>query len=816
MIHTTSVSYVLPLVLVVLGASVIISWLIKDRDRTISLPTIAILLFGSGWSLGYALELLFVTTTWKVAFAALQYPFISFMPVAWLFFAASLAGYRALITKRAVVLISLVPLAMQIIIWTNSFHHQFWKDVETITQGPFLLLDFSYGPLFWFGYIYGFALLLTSIILMLYVSVNDRNSNIDARSIMVVAPLLPMLANIVYTQRWGPVPNLDLTPFAFTISGIIFGYGIIFRHLDKVSFGTRLINSENQLRQTKKQLEEINRDLQQELETRREMEKQLQYNELSLTRLVRERTDDLRTSEERIRLLLDSTMEGIIGLDAIGNCTFCNIAARNGLKFDEADILGKNVHALIHHSRADGLTNLLQDCKICNIDYQGLVVHSDEQVFWRLDNTSFAVECWSHPIIDNDKLVGSVITFIDIEHRRRQLEQEAYLHDQLRHSQKMEAIGTFSIGIAHDFNNILNGLKGCVELALDSEGNEQERQSYLNDALKSTDSGAELVGQILSYSRKTEVTKSGVNLVELVSSTLKLLRRTVPTTIEIDAIINVEDAWISADDTQIQQVLFNIFSNSVDAIDSSAGRIELLIEDFEGWSGLASTYNHSKSPRYLKLSIHDSGCGVVADDLEHVFEPYYTSKKPGSGTGMGLAVAYSIIENHAGYIDIESSDGEGTTVNVYLPRVKYVSPIVDTESATRNIRKANGRVLLVDDDRTNRRVFKAALEKIGCEVVTMNDGESAFSVYCEAQDEFDLVITDETMPRMSGATLAGQILKLRSEQAIILCSGYSVSIDDKQAKAMGISRYVTKPVSLRVLVEIAQDVLLESQQKKRR
>jgi len=379
------------------------------------------------------------------------------------------------------------------------------------------------------------------------------------------------------------------------------------------------------------------------------------------------------------------------------------------------------------------------------------------------------------------------------------------LETHLQQAQKMEAIGTLAGGIAHDFNNILAAILGYGELlAFDMQKDTLAWQN-LQAVLQSTHRAKDLVGQILAFSRQNELNLMPVQISSIVKEALKMLRASLPTTIEIRRKIETTDGIVNANPTQIHQVLMNLCANAGHAMREKGGVLEVGLSRI--WVGQEKQSPHPdlKSGAFLKLSVRDSGSGMTTDVLERIFDPYFTTKEAGEGTGLGLAIVRGIVRAHGGAVKVESAPDEGAVFEVYLPEIqKEISTKAVTMKAYRTGQET---ILFVDDEQALVTMSKQMLELLGYNVVIRTSSIEAFELFQHDPYRFDLVITDMTMPNMTGEKLAGRLLAIRPDIPVILCTGYSEQITEQRARDLGISAFMMKPLVMRDLANKIRDVL---------
>jgi signal transduction histidine kinase len=392
--------------------------------------------------------------------------------------------------------------------------------------------------------------------------------------------------------------------------------------------------------------------------------------------------------------------------------------------------------------------------------------------------------------------------------RIKDLEKESLrIQAQLQQAQKMEAIGTLAGGIAHDFNNILSAVIGYTEIALAdvTEGTSQHKN--LQEVLKAGSRARDLVKQILTFSRQTEQELKPVQINKIVRETLRLLRASLPTTVKIGQEIQ-SDSAVMADPTQIHQVIMNLCTNAAHAMRLKGGHLKLELSDVALGGSFIEQHPYLSPGMYIKLSVSDTGWGIEKAILDRIFDPFFTTKERGEGTGMGLAVVLGIIKSHGGTITVESEIGEGSIFNVFLPIIQRE---IDHEVRTRvPIPTGNERILFIDDEKALVDLGQQILERLGYEVTIRTSSVEALELFMEQPEKFDLVITDMTMPNMTGDELAGKLMNIRADIPVILCTGYSERISKERAHELGIKEFILKPIVMRELAKTIRGVLDEN------
>ena len=399
-------------------------------------------------------------------------------------------------------------------------------------------------------------------------------------------------------------------------------------------------------------------------------------------------------------------------------------------------------------------------------------------------------------------------TALDITAQKRAENEHQNLERMLQQAQKMEAIGTLAGGIAHDFNNILSPILIQTEMALLDLPDDSLIRLNLEDVLDAGNRARDLVRQILAFSRQGEEERTAFKVSSVVKDALKLLRATLPATIDIKQDIQADSEMIMADATQIHQVLMNLCTNASQAMQAKGGVLVVALEQVDLNPTAAATIPDLTPGSYLKLRVSDTGEGMDRITQERIFDPYFTTKEKTGGTGMGLAVVHGIIRSYEGAITFESELGKGTTFWVYLPCLERESPMKSIE--TEPLPTGNERILLVDDEKAIIDAIQQMLERLGYQVVARTSSVEALEVFRSQPDSFDLLLTDQTMQGMTGEALSKKVMAIRSDIPIVLCTGFSHNINEEKAKSMGIREFIMKPVLVRELAVIIRRLLDEN------
>ena len=507
----------------------------------------------------------------------------------------------------------------------------------------------------------------------------------------------------------------------------------------------------------------------------------------------------LQESEERLRTVFETFPDPVTIIQAEdGRCVDINSAFTRATGWTTEDVIGKTAADFdIWHKpeeREKLTTGISQQGKIENLEAK-----------FRLKDGSLITALMSAVLIrlkDKPHILTITRDISDLKSAQKEREQ---LKTQLIQAQKMEAIGTLAGGIAHDFNNILGAIIGYAEMALYDTQKDSMEHYNIDQVLRAGHRAKDLVKQILAFSRKSEQDKKIVSLTLIIAEALKLLRASLPTTIEIKQNIEPNLDAIFADPTQMHQVMMNLCTNSAHAMRDTGGILNIELHNVDLHVKKAAQYPELNPGPYVKLSISDTGHGMDSATMDRIFDPYFTTKEQDKGTGMGLAVVHGIIKGHGGGIQVQSTPGKGTRFDILFP---IMEKQMESETAElKALPTGNEHILFIDDEEILIDLAKSMLQKLGYRVETRTSPVEALEIFGAAPDKFDLVISDMTMPGMTGDTLASELMKIRSDIPVIICTGYSERIDEQRAKDLGIKGLMMKPFTIRRLSKIVRDVL---------
>jgi PAS domain S-box-containing protein len=503
-------------------------------------------------------------------------------------------------------------------------------------------------------------------------------------------------------------------------------------------------------------------------------------------------------AEEKYREIFENSITAIYQITMEGRFLSVNMAGARIMGYESPEEMLDSVKNFrefyVHPERRAELLRMIEEQGFVR-EFEAEYIRKDKSLVW----LSLNARVVRNSAGDIAYMEG---TAMDITDRKA-------LQSQLEQAQKMEAIGTLAGGIAHDFNNILAPIIGYSELSLNVVPEDNRLSHNLRQILLSANRAKDLVGQILTFSRKTRQERRSVQVGIIMNEALKLLRSTIPSTIDIRQSIRPDamDGAIMADPTRIHQVIINLCTNAAHAMREQGGTLSVTLENVEINSRIRRP--HFPEPgSYLKLSVADTGHGMEEVVRKRIFDPYFTTKGPNEGTGLGLAVVYGIVKNLSGAITVQSRPGKGTTFDVYFPRGEMAQAAATELS--KPLPTGHGRILVVDDEKSIVDMMKEVVETLGYESVLRYSSTEALTAFRAEPDSFDLVITDMTMPCMTGTDLATEILMIRPQIPIILCTGFSDTVDVNKTRLLGIRKLLIKPVSMSDLAAAVNKALDET------
>jgi PAS domain S-box-containing protein len=514
-------------------------------------------------------------------------------------------------------------------------------------------------------------------------------------------------------------------------------------------------------------------------------------------------TDKKNTEEalykkaERYQKLVNTSPYGIQLTDLEGRIIFSNPAHHRIQGYAEGELIGKYIWDLMADSTHKEQTKLY---------YRKIVKeHSLPKIYFSRDRTQDGRDIdvqinWDYIYGQNGEIEGIISIISDITAQRK-------LETQLRQAQKMEAIGSLAGGIAHDLNNILFPISGLSEMLLDEMPPDDPAYENIEQILNSAKRGSDLVKQILAFSRQSNPQKLPVRLQPILKEVLKLSRATIPMNIEITSIIDANCSMVSADPTQMHQVAMNLITNAFHAVEDNGGTIHVGLKEKE-FSKDDYQDHYMQAGRYACITVSDTGNGIDQILVDKIFEPYFTTKELGKGTGLGLSVVHGIVKEHGGDIRVYSEVDKGTTFHVFLPLLE--DAIEKNAKISRKYPTGTERILLVDDEEPIARMMQTMLERLGYQVTTRTSSLDALDTFRVSPSRFDMVISDRGMPNMTGEQLAGELLLIKPDIPIIICTGFSDENAEQHARSIGVKGFLKKPVSTGDLAEMVRKLIDEA------
>jgi PAS domain S-box-containing protein len=523
-----------------------------------------------------------------------------------------------------------------------------------------------------------------------------------------------------------------------------------------------------------------------------------QYQSIGLDITESKRAEQsLRISEERFREMAELMPQTVFETDAAGKLTFANRKAFENFGYSQQDfdsgLNSLNMLAPEDHQRAaENIIRIMGGEEIGLNEYTAL----------RKDGSSFPIMTHSAAIVRDGKTLGVRGVIIDITDRKKAEEARNRLETQLHQAQKLETIGTLAGGIAHDFNNLMATILGNTSLMLYDIDSTHPHYEPLKNIERQINRGAELTTQLLGYARKGKYYVKPVNLNQIVEESAAAFGRTRK---EISIHYELADDLLAveADHGQIQQVLLNLFVNAADAM--AHGGSLVLKTSSATHDDIKSKQYHPAAGDYLRLTVSDTGVGMDKKVRQRIFDPFFSTKETGKGTGLGLASVYGIIKNHGGYIDVQSQPGQGSQFSIFLPASD--KEVLNITEPAPEIMKGSGTILIVDDEKIVLDVSARILKKLGYTVLESNNGRDAVVLYKKHQEKINLVVLDIVMPDMGGDEVYDRLKEIDPEVKILLCSGYSIDDQAREIMERGCEGFIQKPFSMKAMSDKLSEVL---------
>jgi PAS domain S-box-containing protein len=517
---------------------------------------------------------------------------------------------------------------------------------------------------------------------------------------------------------------------------------------------------------------------------------------------MRMKADRKKVEKERKLLasVIEQAMEGIILFDSDGLVQYANPAVEKITGRTPTEMIGRNVSTLESEELSQEFYHVIWDALTRGEVRTGHFIQKGK------DGTLHEIDSTIWSISDTSGTVGNYAALI------RDVTNEVQLERQLRQAQRMEAIATLAGGIAHDFNNNLASIITCTEMARDDVPEESATRELLDVVLRSGNRARNLVKQILTFSCLGEQERQPVQVEVIVQESVKLLRASFPASIEIRCFIADRLGLVLADPTQIHQIVMNLCTNAGHAMAEKGGTLEITLSNTDLDTSAVAGFPDVPSGRYLRLTVKDTGHGMDRKTMERIFDPFFTTKAHSEGTGLGLSVIHGIVRNHDGAIAVASEPGKGATFSVYLPRIDRPGDLAAVD-VPQPLRRGHERILFVDDEKDVAFSAKRMLERLGYDVAVLTDPREALELFLSAPDRFDLVITDQAMPGMNGIELAAQLISVRADIPVILCTGFGHAsngvLSPEERAAAGIRELALKPLQRSEMAALIRRVLDE-------
>ncbi len=530
---------------------------------------------------------------------------------------------------------------------------------------------------------------------------------------------------------------------------------------------------------------------------------------------VIERTDTeeaLRESQARFHGIIHAASDAIVSMDTAQNILIFNNGAETMFGYKAHEVIGRPVEMLFPSDHATAFRTYVQNFLDSDVSARVLGKHGEINGL-RDTGEEFPVDATISKLEDGNESTLLTLIMRDITERKRSESEKEKLEGQLRQASKMEAIGGLAGGIAHDFNNLLGSMIGNAELALDRVGQDDKLNQNIQRVLKAGHRASGLVKQILTFSRMEDSSGRPIEMYKVVDEALALVTASLPAMIEIRTDMSRAVGRVLGDESEVHQIIMNLCTNAYHAIGDDGGLITVGLQTVDVDEALITDQPALRRATYVKLSVSDTGCGMDAATAERIFEPFFTTKPVGKGTGMGLSVIHGIIVNRGGATMVNTAPGEGTTIDVYLPRFEGIAqPDKEECGEAEEIEKEGSeRILLVDDEEQLVVTTQEILEHLGYQVTACSDSLRALKEFEANPDRFDVVITDQAMPNLCGVDLAQAMMKIRPDLPVIIATGFSEKVTPETAQELGLRGYISKPFMKSDLSRALREVFGESE-----
>jgi PAS domain S-box-containing protein len=786
----------------------------------------------------------------KIFCYSLKYVFIVMVPLSWYIFGLYYSNRLRKIRLSRLAMLSMLPVATLVVVATNRYHQLMFTSLEFVKTTAYVFIFRQFGPWFWIHAAYCYILLFLGFVYLTKQYLDSPSPYRWQGLTLIIGGLVPTIANVAFTSNLTPIPYLDLTPFAFTISGITFMLGImrfqlldvapiahevVIQHIEDAILvldgGQRILNlnpaaralidltpakpigaKANQIfswwsrmypqfpssSEAEPRIIDLSKNDKRLLLRMNTVPFYCNQRETGMLMTLTDVTDAclakeaLRDSEERFRSLSENAPVVIFALDPEGAVTYLNPAWEVISGRNRDDFIGRPFLDMITEksewTHANAIEQLLTGRKTV-VDLN--ITIQDQTGCHRLFNTSVAA---------NSDMKGRVTGIIGLA---KDITEERKLQQQLFQSQKMEAIGTLAGGVAHDFNNLMMGMQAnlsLMRLEPDVAGLWEDKIQRIENQIQS---GASLTRQLLGYARKGQYVVTTVNISRLIDETLHVVHR-ANKNITVQSLYEDEAVFIEADRGQMEMVFLNLFLNAVDAM-PDGGRLTVACRRVAGPSDAKTPVSDGSKPDLVEIVVSDTGMGMDPATQERIFEPFFTTKEVGRGSGLGLASVYGVVHNHGGRIHVESAPALGATFTLYLPASDDVEP--ETPQVAKPEPAGGGTILLVEDEALIRKYCEEMIKSLNYEVITAANGDEAIEIYRNRTLETDLVLLDMIMPGMDGHSVFKILEEINPHVRVILTSGYAVDRRADQILSSGSHGYLKKPYTLNELTREIYKIL---------
>lgn len=863
----------LPFVLLLLLSSTMSAGLFGyawPRRQRRGVPALLVLVSGTGWwSLTYALELIAPTLAWKVWAVRLEYIGIVAVGPAWALCALAHSNFAHLLTRRLAIVVSIFPMMVLAAVWTNSWHGLFWESVRLREAVGFQTFVAEFGPLFWAHTVYGYGSVGLGSLALLHATTRSRRLFLGQQITLLVAVGIPWLGSILHLSGYSPWPHIDLTPFAFTLSGIVLMQGILLFHLVEIvplardlvvedmrdgvivvdprgyildanpaarkmlapdsqpMMGHELLSLAPELAPFKHALQAHADDTLQLIVTR---DGQTRKIETALTPLsdrhrrfvghvltVRDVTRQaeieaaLRRSERRFRTISDQSLAGLFVFED-GSMTYCNDRLGQIVGRPKEELIGASAERMLSFIHRNDRAFVADQIEFKNRGEPGTTQYDFR--FYHPDGHERWISLYSRPLESDlaapDAPVSILGMVVDITDRVEAEAERRAWEAQLLQAQKLESMGMLAGGVAHDFNNLLVAILGHADLARRDMAADTPLWKNLDTICAAAEQAKRLCRQMLAYAGKSTFHTERVDLNGVIEEVTRLTAVTVSKKVTVTTIFDPEQPSVAADRGQLVQVVLNLVVNAAEAVGDAPGTVQIETNARSiGDNDVLAAGGTQDLPAgdYAVITVRDTGPGMDAATRRRIFEPFFTTKF--TGRGLGLAAVLGIVHAHGGAFTIDTAAGKGTTFRVYLPQ----NADAVAEPAVAPVRRLHaqslhGTVLLVDDEPTARQTAQAMLERLGFTVEAASDGREAITRFRRRPNEFACVLLDLTMPRLDGFEAFSAMRAVRPDVPIVLMSGYT---QEDVAKRFGDIQgwtFLQKPYLVADLQRRLQEVLV--------